>query len=258
MTQTKMPALFIGHGSPMNAIDESAFSKQWFKLAKKLPVPKAILCISAHWETKGVFISSADKPETIHDFGGFPRALHEVDYKVKGDAKLAQHIADLVSITHVKLDDKRGLDHGSWGVLLPMYPSANIPVLQLSLDRAAPNIFHYKLGEQLSALRDEGVLIICSGNIVHNLRMYKFDDSAGYDWAEKFNEEVKGAIISGEHQRLIDYQNIGPEAALAAPTPEHFLPLLYLLGLKDDDDEVAFFNDEVQTSISMTSVIIGL
>ncbi len=255
--KTKMPVLFIGHGSPMNAIEDNEFTHGWQELVKTLPKPKAIVCISAHWETDGVFVTASSSPETIHDFYGFPKELFAVRYNTEGDVSLAKEIVRLVKSAEVKLDEERGLDHGVWGVLLPMYPDADIPVVQLSMDRSQPPLFHYEIGGQLASLRDEGILIICSGNIVHNLRMLKFHDPKPYEWAEKFNEEIKRLITTGNHNQIIDYKSLGQIAELSVPTPEHFWPLLYAIGLQEAGERVSFFNDKVISSISMTSVIIG-
>ena len=255
--KNKMPVLFIGHGSPMNAIEDNEFSRGWKLLSKELPKPKAILCISAHWETNSVHVMASPQPETIHDFGGFPKALFDVRYNAPGSPDLAQRIANLVKITPVKLDNEWGLDHGSWSVLLPMYPNADIPVAQLSLDRTQPASFHYNLAKELAPLRDEGVLIIGSGDIVHNLRLFNFNASSSYDWAARFNDVVKEHIMSGNHAPLIDYKSFGQDADFSVPTPEHYLPLLYTLGLQEPGEQVSFFNDIVISSISMTSFIVG-
>jgi 4,5-DOPA dioxygenase extradiol len=253
----KMPVLFIGHGSPMNAIEDNKFNRGWSELARKLPKPKAILCISAHWETNGVFVTAAEKPETIHDFGGFPQALFDVQYKAPGSPELARRVVELVKSTDVQLDTKWGLDHGAWSVLLPMYPDADIPVVQLSLDRTKPSIFHYTIAKELAPLRDEGILIIGSGDIVHNLRLLNFNPSSAYDWSTRFNDEVKNHIISGQHEALIDYKSFGQDADFSVPTPEHYLPLLYTIALQENGDKISFFNDVVVSSISMTSVMIS-
>jgi 4,5-DOPA dioxygenase extradiol len=252
----KMPALFIGHGSPMNAIEDNEFSRSWKELANRLPRPKAILFISAHWETKGVFTTSAKQLNTIHDFGGFPQALFDVRYNVSGDAALIKRVANLVTLAPVHTDEKRGLDHGVWSVLLPMYPDADIPVVQLSLDMSQLLSFHYDLAKQLAPLRDEEVLIIASGNIVHNLRFFKYNESNPYDWAVRFNEEIKKSIVAGNTEKLLDYESLGPDAALSVPSSEHFIPLLYIMALQQQDDKISFFNDVVSSAISMTSVML--
>ncbi len=250
----KIPLLFIGHGSPMNAIEDNDFSRGWQDMAKKLLKPEAILCISAHWETIGTLVTAMDKPKTIHDFGGFPQELFDVQYNAPGSPELATRIANL---TGAQLDYDWGLDHGAWSVLLPMYPNAYIPVLQLSLDKTKSPIEHYELAKKLAPLRNEGVMIIGSGDIVHNLRMFRFHEEKTHDWAERFNNKIKELIIAGKHEEIINFKMLGPDAILSIPTAEHFLPLLYVLALQQPGEEIAFFNDKVISSISMTSVIVG-
>lgn len=257
MPKTIMPVLFIGHGSPMNAIEDNEWSRGWRELARKLPKPKAILCISAHWETNGVFVTASKNPTTIHDFGGFPQALFNVSYNAPGSPELAQRIASLVKLAPVSLDTTRGLDHGAWSVLLPMHPNADIPVVQLSLDRNQPASFHYNLAKELAPLREEGVLIIGSGDIVHNLRLFNFNAASTYEWATRFNDKVKEYIVSGNHRPLIDYKSLGQDAEFSVPTVEHYLPLLYIIALQTQKENISFFNDNVISSISMTGVIIG-
>ncbi len=257
MQNTKMPVIFLGHGSPMNAIENNEFSDGWKNLAKTLPAPRAILCISAHWETEGVFVTASENPETIYDFYGFPEKLFAAKYDAPGNPALAKRICDIVTIAPVHLDKTRGLDHGVWSVLLPMYPEANIPVVQLSLDRTKKPDFHYNLAKQLAPLREEGVLIIASGDIVHNLRMFNFHAQEPYDWSLRFNEKIKELIITGKHDEIINYKSLGQDAALAIPTDEHYLPLLYAIALQNSEEKISFINDKVMTSISMTSVVIG-
>jgi len=253
-----MPTLFVGHGSPMNAVEDNGFRRGWADAARLFPRPRAVLCVSAHWETAGVFVTASDRPPTIHDFYGFPRALFDVGYPAPGDHSLARRTAELVHRTKVGLDAKRGLDHGCWSALLAMYPQADIPVLQLSLDSTRPASFHDALAKELAPLRDQGVLILGSGDIVHNLGVVDFGRPDGYDWAVRFNDEVKSRILAGDHASLVDYETLGPNARLAVPTPEHYLPLLYVLALQDEGEDVAFFNDQVVLgSISMTSLTIG-
>ncbi len=254
MQKHKTLALFIGHGSPMNAIEDNEFSRGWAEIVRKIPKPKAILCISAHWETQGAFVTAMDKPKTIHDFGGFPQALFDVQYNAPGSPELARRITGL---TGSKLNYDWGLDHGAWSVLLPMYPAADIPVVQLSLDKAKSPLEHYELAKKLAPLRDENVLIISSGDIVHNLRMFRFHAEKPYDWAERFNNKIKELIASNKHEEIINFQALGQDAALAIPTQEHFLPLLYILALQEPGEQISFFNDKVISSISMTSVFIG-
>jgi 4,5-DOPA dioxygenase extradiol len=257
-----MPVLFIGHGSPMNGIEDTEFSRRWTQMAKEIPTPKAVLVVSAHWFTKGTMITAMDFPKTIHDFGGFPQELFDVQYKAPGNPGLAKETADLLHSAHVELDHDWGLDHGTWTVVRHMYPEANIPVLQLSIDYTKGPQYHYDLAKELQALRKKGVLIIGSGNMVHNLRMVAWDrlnDSEyAYDWASKMNDTFKSLIRSGDHKPLINYQSLGREAMLSIPTPEHYLPLLYTLGVKNNKDEISFFNDKaVGGSLTMTSVKLG-
>ena len=251
-----MPVVFVGHGSPMNAIEANRFPRAWRELARRLPRPDAIVCVSAHWETDGVFASAAHDPETIHDFYGFPEALNRFRYPAHGDAPLAQRIARTVKHARVALDPERGLDHGAWSVLCAMYPEADVPVVELSLDATKPAAFHYRLAKDLAALRGERVLILGSGNIVHNLRRFDFERPEPFDWAVRFNEQVKERIASFEHTELVLYEKLGREAQLSIPTPEHYLPLLYVLAQQSQRDTIEFFNDEVVSSISMTSVIV--
>ncbi len=250
-----MPLLFVGHGSPMNAIEDNEFTSGWREAGKKLPRPKAILCISAHWETRGTFVTAMEKPKTIHDFYGFPPELFEVDYPAKGNPALAEQAKKLVTQAIVMLDTNWGLDHGCWSVVRRMYPNADVPVLQLSLDHYQSPDWHYNLAKDLAPLRRNGVLIIGSGNIVHNLRMinWQHPDSA-YDWAEEMNVRFKEYILHGNYMDLINYPSLGKAAALSVPTQEHFLPMLYVLGLKEDNENITIFNDKIVLgSISMTS-----
>jgi len=252
-----MPTIFLGHGSPMNAIEDNAWRRSWQALGQRLPRPKAILCISAHWETQGVYVSSTEKPDTIHDFHGFPRALFDVRYPAPGSPALAHRVADLVAQPRVHLDSHRGLDHGAWGVLQPMYPEADIPVVQLSLSSLQPGAWHYDLAKQLAPLRDEGVLVVGSGNLVHNLRLWRPNQAEAYDWAQRFDEDIADRIAEGHHEGMLGYETLGPDALLAIPTPEHYLPLLYVLALQREEDTVEFINDSVSSSISMRSVLLG-
>ena len=253
----RMPVLFIGHGSPMNAIEKNAFHVGWQQLARDIPRPDSILCISAHWETPGVSLTATDEPDTIHDFYGFPKALFDVRYPAPGSPALAHRTASLLSPIKVRLDAKRGLDHGAWSVLVAMYPNADIPVVQLSLDTAQPASSHYDMAKRLAPLRDDGVLILGSGDIVHNLKLFDFRDPAPLDWAIEFNERVKTLVQTRQHEPLIDYASLGPQARLAIPTREHYLPLLYVLAQQTDGDSLRFTTDEVQGPISMTSIVIG-
>jgi len=252
-----LPVLFLGHGSPMNAIDDNAFHRGWRDAAAALPKPRAILCVSAHWETPGVAVTASPQPPIIHDFYGFPQALFDVRYPAPGDPALAARVAALFAPEPVTLDPHRGLDHGAWGVLIAMYPDADIPVVQLSLDVSKSAAEHAALAAKLAPLRDEGVLILGSGDIVHNLRQFNFRDPRPLDWAERFNAVAKAHITAGEHAALADIEALGPDAALAINSAEHYLPLLYVLALQRAGETVTFFNDEVVGSISMTSVKIG-
>jgi 4,5-DOPA dioxygenase extradiol len=258
----RMPVLFVGHGSPMNAIEENEFVEVWRNLGKTLPRPKAILCISAHWETKGTFVTAVPKPQTIHDFGGFPKALYDVQYPALGSPELANETKRIITKTTVGLDEKWGLDHGAWSVIRRIYPNADVPVIEMSMDYSQGPQYHYELGKQLAALRNKGVLIIGSGNLVHNLRMVAWDKmnepEYGFDWAIQANDKFKQLILSGNHKELINYTALGREVQLAVPTPDHYLPLLYTLALKEENEAVTFFNDKaVMGSLTMTSVRIG-
>ena len=250
-----MPILFVGHGNPMNAIEENEFSARWQSLGKELPRPNAILCISAHWETRGTFVTAMEKPRTIHDFGGFPRELFAVQYPAPGSPALAQQTKEIINRAVVELDTSWGLDHGCWSVVKRIYPDADIPVLQLSLDNFQPPEWHYSLARELSPLREKGVLIIGSGNMVHNLGLMNWgspDDA--FSWALEANAIFKQSILDENHQDLINYGSLGNAAKLAVPTPEHFLPMLYILGLMQQRDNIDFFNDKtVLGSMSMTS-----
>ncbi len=257
-----MPVLFVGHGSPINGIEDNEFSQRWTSIAKEIPTPAAVLVISAHWFTKGTSITAMDFPKTIHDFGGFPEALYQVQYPAPGNANLAKETASMIHSTKVELDHDWGLDHGTWTIVRHMYPNANIPVLQLSIDYSKDPAFHYELAKEFFQLRKKGVLIIGSGNMVHNLRMVAWDKlngpAYGYDWALHMNQIFKELIEQKNHQPLIHYHQLGKEAILAIPTPEHYLPLLYTLGLQDKNDTISFFNDQpVGGSLTMTSVKLG-
>jgi len=258
----RMPVLFVGHGSPMNAIEENEFVEGWRNLGKTIPRPKAILVVSAHWETKGTYVTAVQKPQTIHDFGGFPKALFDVQYPAPGSPELAHETKRIITKTAVGLDEKWGLDHGAWGVIRRIYPEADVPVIEMSMDYSQRPQYHYELGKQLAALRNKGVLIIGSGNLVHNLRMVAWDKmnepEYGFDWAIHANNKFKQLIESGNHKELINYTSLGREVQLAVPTPDHYLPLLYALALKEENEAVSFFNDKpVMGSLTMTSVRIG-
>lgn len=257
-----MPVLFIGHGSPMNGIEDNEFSRRWAQMAREMPQPKAVVVISAHWLSKGTRITAMDFPLTIHDFGGFPKALYEVQYKAPGSPELAQQTASIIQSTQIEMDHDWGLDHGAWTVVRHMYPDAQIPVLQLSIDYTKDTAYHYNLAKELFALRKKGVLLMGSGNMVHNLRMVAWDklneDAYGYDWALQMNHKFKELIRNNHHDKLIHYEKLGREALLAIPTPEHYWPLAYTLGATTAKDKVSFFNDKaVGGSLTMTSVKLG-
>lgn len=256
-TGAKMPVLFIGHGSPMNAIEDTEFSRAWAEAGRSLPKPRAILCVSAHWETAGTRVTAMEQPRTIHDFHGFPPALFEKRYPAPGSPELARMTQEALHESGVQLDSAWGLDHGAWAVLSQMYPKADVPVIQLSLDEKMPPSIHYELGRELRALRSKGVLILGSGNIVHNLREVVWADMA-YDWALEFDTRLRDLILSGDHRAIIDYSKLGHPARLSVPTLDHYLPLLYVLGAQDKADSVGFFAEKVTLgSMSMRSVRIG-
>jgi 4,5-DOPA dioxygenase extradiol len=258
-TTERMPVLFVGHGSPMNAIQENEFTEGWRKAGEAIPKPNAILAVSAHWETRDTYVTAMKEPPTIHDFGGFPQELYNVQYPAPGSPELADAVIETVKNTDVRPDEKWGLDHGTWSVVRHMYPKADIPVVQLSLDYYKNPEEHYKLAKELAALRKKGVLIIGSGNIVHNLRMVAWDKMEeigyGFDWVHEANDKVKKLVLERDHKSLMDYQSLGTAVKLAVPTPEHFLPLLYTVALQEADESASFFNDKpVAGSLSMTSV----
>lgn len=254
-----MPVLFLGHGSPMNAIEENSFTQGWRAVAKDLPSPNAILCISALWETTGTFVTGMERPRTIHDFGGFPKALFDVQYPAPGSPTLAKLTQDAATSAHSGVDHQWGLDHGAWSVIMHLFPKADVPVVQLSLDRRLSPQQHYDLARDLSGLRRKGVLIIGSGNMVHNLGVIDWQNpDGGYDWAVEANTRMKELVLGEGHAQLANYAAQGKAFQLSIPTPEHYLPLLYTLGLKDRNEAVSIFNDRtVMGSISMTSIRIG-
>jgi 4,5-DOPA dioxygenase extradiol len=258
----RMPVLFVGHGSPMYAIEENEFVQTWRGMGDTLPVPKAIICISAHWETRGTQVTAMQQPKTIHDFGGFPRELYEINYPAPGNPELAKETINLIKSSWVLPDEKWGLDHGTWSVIRRIYPKADVPVIQLSLDYNKSPKQHYELAKELESLRDKDVLIIGSGNIVHNLREVAWDkpddQEFGYDWTIEANETVKKLISDNKRNELINYKSLGKAVDMAVPSADHYLPLLYALALKKEDEEVSFFNDKaVMGSLTMTSVKIG-
>lgn len=257
-SDTVMPAYFIGHGSPMNAIEDNRHSNEWKHIKLGAETPRLILCVSAHWLTRGTYITANVTPSTIHDFGGFPQALFDVQYPAPGSPELAKEVASEIHSVQAQLSDDWGLDHGTWSVLKHIRPQADIPVLQLSIDYKEPASFHYALGRELAALRRKGVLIIGSGNMVHNLRMVAWDHTAdtdyGYDWALQMNETFNEKLLNRDFDALVNYQQWGEAARNAIPTPDHYYPMLYTLGLVEKDDELALFNNSViMGSLSMTS-----
>ena len=257
----RMPVLFLGHGSPMNAIEENEFVSGFRKVSSEISRPSAILVISAHWETQGTFVTAMEHPRTIHDFGGFPKALFDVQYPAPGSPELANETRSLVKKTEIGLDDKWGLDHGAWSVIKHLYPNADVPVIQMSLDYRQSARWHYDLARELASLRRKGVLIVGSGNMVHNLGMVEWrrlNETFGYDWALEASEKMKKSILSGDHDTLVNFRSQGRAFDLAIPTPEHYLPLLYTLGLKEKGEEVSLFNDRALAgSLTMTSVRVG-
>jgi 4,5-DOPA dioxygenase extradiol len=262
----KMPVLFVGHGSPMNAIEDNEFSQRWRKMGQELPTPKAVLVVSAHWLTRGTHITAMNNPRTIHDFGGFPKQLFDAEYPAPGDPELAQYTSSLFQDTAVGLDHDWGLDHGAWSVVMQMFPNANIPVLQLSIDYYKPASYHYDLAKQLAPLRKKGVLILASGNMVHNLGMMQlpsgnmgdFNKEYGFDWAFEMNDIFKEKIGNGDHVPLLNYEKLHTAAKLAIPTPDHYYPLLYALPLQEKNESASFFNDKVIAgAFTMTSVKIS-
>lgn len=261
MSHSRMPALFLGHGSPMNVLEENIYTETWRELGKTLPRPKAIIAVSAHWYTRGTAVTAMEKPRTIHDFGGFPQALFDTHYPAPGSPALAQQVANALAPVAVELDREWGFDHGSWGVLIKMYPDADIPVVQLSVDGTRPPAYHFELGRKLAALREQGIMIVASGNVVHNLRMVRWGgDAAAYPWAESFNQYVRDNLSwegESEQHPLVNFmQHEG--AALSNPTPEHYLPLLYVLGARAAGEAIAIPVDGiVMGSLSMLSVQVG-
>jgi 4,5-DOPA dioxygenase extradiol len=258
-----MPVLFIGHGSPMNAIEDNEFSRGWEEVTKKVPRPKAILCISAHWETRGTQVTAMKSPKTIHDFGGFPEELYEVQYQAPGSHWLADQVKNTIKKAEVLFNEGWGLDHGCWSVLRRMFPRADIPVVQLSLDHTKSADFHYELAKELLELRKKDILIIGSGNLVHNLFMISVRNNNinkpfGFDWAIEANNLFKKLIIEKDYNTLANYKSLGDAVQLAIPTPEHYLPMIYAIALKQKNEVVSFFNDKpVAGSITMTSFIIN-
>ncbi|MCZ2131159.1 MAG: 4,5-DOPA dioxygenase extradiol [Bacteroidia bacterium] len=257
----KMPVLFVGHGNPMNAIEENEFVEGFRNVSKQIPKPQAIICVSAHWETRGTFVTAMEHPKTIHDFGGFPKELYEVEYPVLGNPELAKQTQALLSKSEIGLNQDWGLDHGAWTVLKHLYPNADVPVVELSIDYTKDARYHFELAQELSSLRKKGVLIIGSGNIVHNLRLVawdKFNENYGFDWALEANDIVRESILNRDFAKIINYKSLGKAFELAVPTPEHYLPLLYALALAEQNEEIGIFNDAALAgSLTMTSYKIG-
>jgi len=254
-----MPVMFLGHGSPMNAIEENVFTEGFREAGKGIPKPKAILCISAHWETNGTYVTAMKNPPTIHDFGGFPEKLYSVQYPAPGNPLLAKETKELITKTEIGLDEKWGFDHGCWSVIKHLYPDADVPVIQMSLNYNMNAGSHYELAKELFPLRKRGILIIGSGNMVHNLRMIDWrrlnDEDYGYDWALEASEKMKKHILSGDYKQLINFESQGKAFNYAIPTPEHYLPMLYIMALKQEKETVNIFNDKaVAGSLTMTSL----
>ena len=255
-----LPTLFFGHGNPMNAITENGYTAAWRRIGESTPRPKAILAISAHWFVPGTGVTLSTAPRTIHDFGGFPAELYQVQYPAPGDPALARRIQRLLSPLDVRSDHSWGLDHGTWSVLRHLYPAADIPVVQLSIDETQPAAFHFAMGKKLAPLREEGVLIIGSGNLVHNLHAYAWGEHARdpYDWAVRFETAARQLMLAGDLEPLVDYERLGPDAVLSVPTPDHYLPLLYVLGARQQEDLIRFPVEGVEGgSISMLAVQVG-
>lgn len=255
-----MPAIFFGHGNPMNALQHNDWTDGWSTIGRTIPRPRAILCISAHWYLSGTLVTGMAAPRTIHDFGGFPRELYQVRYPAAGDPELARRVQELLSPLVVNLDHGWGLDHGTWSVLCHVYPEADIPVVQLSIDETQPAAFHFELGKRLATLRDEGILIVGSGNLVHNLHTYAWGRHVPepYDWAVRFEEAAKRLMLDGAFDRLVNFENLGENALLAIPTPDHYLPLLYVLGTHRENDTITFPVQGVDGgSVSMLAVQVG-
>lgn len=256
----RMPVVFFGHGNPMNALEHNQYTAAWRRLGDSVAKPKAILSVSAHWYTHGTAVTAMDRPRTIHDFGGFPQELFEVQYPAPGDPALAERVRELLAPVEVPLDKSWGLDHGTWSVLVHAFPQADVPVAQLSIDGTKPPSFHYELAKKLAPLREEGVLIIGSGNVVHNLgRIQWTEDAKPYDWAVRFNDKVRGYLAAREHGPLIDFAALGEDARLSVPTPDHYLPLLYVIAQQDQGETISLAMDGIELgSIGMLTAVVGL
>lgn len=254
----RMPAIFFGHGSPMNALEDNRYTRAWEQLGGALPLPRAILSISAHWLTDGTAVTAMQAPRTIHDFGRFPQALFDVRYPAPGSPALAARVRDLLAPTKVQMDQSWGLDHGTWSVLVKAYPDAGVPVVQLSIDATKPPAHHFELGRRLAPLRDEGILIIASGDVVHNLSTIRWNDGAAYDWATRFNDRVRECLLHGDVAQLADFAQWGDDAKMSVPTDEHFLPLLYIAGARQDSEPIAIPVDGIELgSVSMLTAVVG-
>jgi 4,5-DOPA dioxygenase extradiol len=255
-----MPAVFFGHGNPMNALLRNRYTESWAAMGARLPRPRAILCVSAHWYVPGAAVTVSSAPRTIHDFGGFPRELYQVQYPAPGDPELARRVQKLLAPLAVELDERWGLDHGTWSVLSHAYPKADIPIVQLSIDETKPASFHYEIGQRLAPLRDEGILVVGSGNLVHNLHTYAWGKHASdpFEWAVRFEQEARGLLLAGDHKPLIHYESLGRDASLSVPTPDHYLPLLYVIGSGAAKEPLTFPVEGVDGgSISMLTVQLG-
>lgn len=258
-TKALMPVAFIGHGSPMNALEDNAYTRAWQALGQRIGKPRAILAVSAHWTTRGTAVTAMPTPPTIHDFGGFPQALFDMQYPAPGDPALASRIRDMLAPLEVRLDQDWGLDHGTWSVLVKAYPQADVPVLQFSLDITQAPAFHLELGHRLRPLREQGVLIVATGNVVHNLRTIRWNSRQGYDWAERFEARIRAHLLKGEVEALADTGDWDEDARLSVPTIEHYLPLLYIAGARHEDEAFEIVADGLEMgSISMLSVAAGL
>lgn len=250
-----MPVIFVGHGNPMNAIEDNFYTNEWKKIASTVPYPKAVLCISAHWLTKGSWVTAMEWPRTIHDFYGFPKTLFDVNYPAPGAPEFARLTKSLVDFTKIELDEEWGLDHGTWSVLLKMFPKADVPVYQLSIDYHKPSEYHYELAAQLRKLRTKGVLIMGSGNIVHNLRLVQFQENA-FDWTVEFDQVIKDLLVKRDDNSILHYDQLGSVARLAVPTPDHYYPLVYTLGVTDKTEQINFFSEKnTMGAISMRSLL---
>jgi 4,5-DOPA dioxygenase extradiol len=255
-----MPAIFFGHGNPLNALQKNVWTEGWAAIGDTMPKPKAIVCVSAHWYLPATLVTAMEQPRTIYDFGGFPRELYEVEYPVPGNPELAARVRDLLAPVSAGLDERWGLDHGTWSVLHHVFPEADVPVIQLSIDETQPAEFHYELAKRLAPLRDEGVLVMGSGNLIHNLHAYAWGRKQvePLDWAVRFEDRARELLLAGDHEALVRYESLGKDAMLSAPTPDHYLPLLYVIALRRESDEVSFPVEGFDGgSISMLSVKIG-